>query len=135
MSMTVTVFFEDPFYVGLLERCEDDRLTAAKIIFGAEPSDAEVWRYLLHHLDGLRFSPPVEGVRSVVPAANPKRRQRQAARAQTHFMGTKAQQALQLAREENKQERRRQSRERRDAEEARKLKLRIAKKKARHRGH
>ena len=135
MSMTVTVFFEDPFYVGWVEHCEDSRLTAAKIIFGAEPSDAEVWRYLLHHLDGLRFSPPVEGVRSVVPAANPKRRQRQAAHATTRFLGTKAQQALSLAHAEAKQERRRQCRAHREAEEARKLKLRIAKKKARHRGH
>ena len=43
MSMTVTVFFEDPFYVGWVEHCEDSRLTVAKIVFGAEPSDAEVF--------------------------------------------------------------------------------------------
>ena len=58
MSMTVTVFFEDPFYVGWVEHCEDSRLTVAKIVFGAEPSDAEVWRFLLQHMDSLRFSPP-----------------------------------------------------------------------------
>ena len=93
-----------------------------KIVFGAEPSDAEVWRFLLQHMDSLRFSPPVDGVKPFAIASNPKRRQRQAAHATTRFLGTKAQQALSLAHAEAKQERRQ-------------LEIRIAKKKARHRGH
>ena len=135
MSMTVTVFFEDPFYVGWVEHCEDSRLTVAKIVFGAEPSDAEVWRFLLQHMDSLRFSPPVDGVKPFAIASNPKRRQRQAAQATTRFLGTKAQQALSLAHAEAKQEHRQQCRAHREAEEERKLEIRIAKKKARHRGH
>ena len=131
MSMTVTVFFEDPFYVGWVEHCEDSRLTVAKIVFGAEPSDAEVWRFLLQHMDSLRFSPPVDGVKPFAIASNPKRRQRQAAHATTRFLGTKAQQALSLAHAEAKQERRQQCRAHREAEEERKLEIRIAKKKAR----
>ena len=36
----LTVFFEDPFWVGVFERIENGRLSAAKVTFGAEPKGA-----------------------------------------------------------------------------------------------
>ena len=33
----LTVFFEDPFWIGVFERIENGRLSAAKVTFGAEP--------------------------------------------------------------------------------------------------
>lgn len=32
----LTVFFEDPFWVGVFERIEDGKLSAAKVTFGSE---------------------------------------------------------------------------------------------------
>ena len=32
-----TIFFEEPFWVGIFERIEDGKLSAAKVTFGAEP--------------------------------------------------------------------------------------------------
>lgn len=44
---TLTVFFEDPFWVAVAERMEGGKLSACKITFGAEPKDGEVWAYIL----------------------------------------------------------------------------------------
>lgn len=34
--------FEDPFWTGVFERCEDGRLSAARVVFGSEPKDYEI---------------------------------------------------------------------------------------------
>ena len=49
MKASLTVFFEDPFWVGVFERIEDGKLSVCKVTFGAEPKDYEVWDYVLHH--------------------------------------------------------------------------------------
>ena len=46
VSGKLTVFFEDPFWVGIFERIEDGRLSVAKVTFGAEPKDYEVQQAL-----------------------------------------------------------------------------------------
>ena len=38
----LTVYFEEPFWVGIFERIDDGKLSAAKVTFGAEPKDYEV---------------------------------------------------------------------------------------------
>ena len=134
MGVTLTVFFDEPFYAGLFEQAEEGRLRVSKVVFGAEPSDQQVYDWLLANYYKLRFSPPVHGVKQIQLAANPKRRQRQAAKADAGI-GTKAQMAIQLAREAAKQARKTITKEQREQEEERKLQLRIEKKKAKHRGH
>ena len=37
----LTVFFEEPFWVGIFERIEDGKLSVAKVTFGAEPKEAD----------------------------------------------------------------------------------------------
>ena len=72
----LTVFFEEPFWVGVFERIENGRLSVAKVTFGAEPKEPEVLIYLLRHYYRLPFSPAVET--AVKPAhRNPKRAQRE----------------------------------------------------------
>lgn len=131
---TLTVYFEDPFWVAVVERIENDRLSVCKITFGAEPKDYEVRDYVLRHYYRLKFSPSVEVVVRK-EATNPKRMQREAHR-QTEAVGigTKSQQALQLQREENKSERKIVSREMREAEKQRQFELKQQKRKEKHRG-
>ena len=38
----LTVYLEDPFWVGVFEKIENGKLSAAKVTFGAEPKDYEV---------------------------------------------------------------------------------------------
>lgn len=136
LRSTLTVFFEAPFWVGVYERQDGGRLEACKITFGAEPKDYEVWAYLLDNWRKLSFSPPVEAARPEERRINPKRQQREiAARLQSPGVGTKAQQALQMQREQLKQERKTRSREQREAEKERRFELRQQKKQQKRRGH
>ena len=39
---SLTVYFDDPFWVGVFEITMENMLSVAKITFGSEPKDAEV---------------------------------------------------------------------------------------------
>ena len=131
----LTVFFEEPFWVGVFELIENGKLSAFKVTFGAEPKDYEVYEFVLRHYYSLNFSPAVSTVVREVKK-NPKRMQRDAKKQlQNTGIGTKSQQALKLQQEQNKQERKEKSRERKQAESKRLFELKQQKKKDKHRGH
>ena len=135
VSGKLTVYFEEPFWVGVFERIEDGKLSAAKVTFGAEPKDYEVQEYIQKCYSGLKFSPAVETVVKEIKR-NPKRMQREAKRQmQETGIGTKSQQALKLQQEQNKQERNVRSREQKEAEELRMFELKQRKKREKHKGH
>ena len=50
VSGRLTVFFEEPFWIGVFER---------KVTFGAEPKDYEVYDFVLRNYYRLKFSPAV----------------------------------------------------------------------------
>ena len=52
----LTVYFEEPFWVGVFERIEDGKLSVAKVTFGAEPKDYEVQEYIRKYYSSLKFS-------------------------------------------------------------------------------
>ena len=115
----LTIFFEEPFWVGIFERIEDGKLSAVKVTFGAEPKDCEVQEYIQKWYFSLKFSPVVETVVKDIKR-NPKRMQREAKKQMLEIgIGTKSQQALKLQQEQNKQERKEKSRKRKEAEEQR----------------
>ena len=114
----LTVWFADPFWVGVYEREAEGRLEVCRHTFGAEPKDGEVWQWLLSAWRGLDFSPAVEAPRRPSGRENPKRARRQARnRPEKTGAGTKAQQALQLQREARRAERAQRHRQRDAAEE------------------
>ena len=105
VSGKLTVYFEAPFWVGVFERIEDGKLSVAKVTFGAEPKDFELQEYIQKCYSALKFSPVVETVVKELKR-NPKRMQREAKRQmQETGVGTKAQQALKLQQEQDKQKR------------------------------
>ena len=131
----LTVFFEEPFWVGVFEKIEDGKLSAAKVIFGAEPKDYEVNEFLLKYYYGLQFSPAVENVVNE-RKRNDKRLHRDAKKQiQEKGIGTKSQQALKLQQEQFKQERKTKKRERKELEEQRMFELKQQKKREKHKGH
>ncbi|EJN83574.1 YjdF family protein, partial [Actinomyces naeslundii] len=103
ISAQLTVFFDGRFWVGVLEHHElrhggdaNSRaitVRAARHVFGAEPSDVELYDFLLTHggilIDRAAASPPVPAPRSVdssstprpIPSAPPGRPPRRPARA------------------------------------------------------
>lgn len=135
VSSTLTVYHDGQFWVGLAEHVEDGRYGAARIVFGAEPSNEEILRFVVSKWAKLSFfcHGPAEASK---PAKNPKRRAREAAKAlKRPAMSTKAQQALSAQREAMKQGSA-HARSRRRAEEAdARFEQRKLKRKQKHRGH
>jgi hypothetical protein len=130
----LSVFFDEPFWVGVFERIEDGKLSVAKVTFGAEPKDYEVYDFVLKHYYNLQFSPAFE-VAVAEKHINPKRMQREIKKQMSNTgIGTKSQQALKLQHEQYKTERKKKNREQKQAEEQRLFELRQQKKKEKHRG-
>ena len=134
ISVAVKVFFEEPFWIGVVERTSEEGLRVCKVTFGAEPKDYEVLAFLLENYDKLRFGPSVETVVKET-GSNPKRMQRMAQRElREPGIGTKSQQALKLQQELMKTERRVYSREQKEAEKERRFEQKQQKRKEKHRG-
>lgn len=141
MSTSFTIFFDGQFWIGVLERRDQDGLRAVKVTFGSEPSNAELYDWIRDNGNSL-----VERLASAWPVAdtsiaerqirNPKRRHREAARAAKQVQtSTAAQRAI----KNDQQEQGRQSaRTRRDQRRANAKQVRAQKRaqaRAKHRGH
>ena len=135
VSTTLTVFHDGQFWVGLAEHVEDGRYGVARIVFGAEPSDEEILRFVASEWERLAFFGD-ESTETSKPAKNPKRRAREAAKTlKRPAMSTKAQQALAAQREAMKQESA-QAKSQRHADEAgARFERRKLRRKQKHRGH
>lgn len=133
-SGKLTVFFEEPFWVGVFERVSEGKLSVCKVTFGAEPKDYEIYDFVLKNYYRLRFSPAV-AIETKEAGRNPKRVQREVRKqVQNTGIGTKSQQALKLQQEQMKTERKTISREQWEAEKERRFSLKQQKKKEKHKG-
>lgn len=139
MTTKLTVLFEDPFWIGLFERTDGGKYQVARIVFGAEPTDLEVFNYILENGQKIRYSEPTAADKKMlsdIGKISPKRLQRMAAKEmKSSGKLNKAFEVVRLEREKNKKERRSVSRQERDAEIKRKFELKQRKKKEKHKGH
>ena len=132
---SLTVCFQEPFWVGLYQRDGGDGCELCRIVFGGEPGDGEVYAWLLELWRGLVFG-PVEGEWVKKEPANPKRRQREIHRAvRPAGVGTRAQEALKRQQAQGKEARKRLGRAEREAERERRFVLRQEKRRKKHSGH
>lgn len=135
VSSILTVRFDGQFWVGIVERIEDGRLSACRVVFGAEPSNEEVLEFVLERWTSLLFSEPVKCEPSKM-AGNPKRRQREAAReVARHGASTKAQIALAEQRETWACEKKARARALLDAERRGRFEQKQEKTRKKKRGH
>lgn len=134
VSGKLTVFFEEPFWVGIFECISERKLSVCKVTFGAEPKDYEVYDFVLKNYYQLRFSLAV-ATDVKESGRNPKRIKREVRKqTQNTGIGTKSQQALKLQQEQLKTERKTVSREQREAQKQRQFELKQQKRKEKHRG-
>ena len=132
---SLTILFEAPFWVGIYQRTGGGTCQVCRIVFGGEPKDYEVYEFLLKNWKKLQFSPPVPVECAAERKINPKRMRREiSSRLQDRGIGTKAQQALQLQREQAGLERKERRHRAREEERDRQYALRQEKKKQKHRG-
>lgn len=133
-SVAFTVFFQEPFWVGVLECISHGELSVCKVTFGAEPKDYEVCEFLLKNYYSLKLS-TVSGADTKERIKNPKRMHREIKRnLQGNGIGTKSQQALKQQYEETKQLQKVNRREEKEAQRQQQFELKQQKKKEKHRG-
>ena len=138
ISAQFTLYFDGRFWVGVLEHHERHRggdmigqeitVRAVRYVFGAEPTDVELYDFLLARsgelIDRAAESPAVPASRSVGSSSrrpNPKRAARQAAKEAARARpSTAAQAALAATREETaaRASRDRSRRRRQEADDA-----------------
>ena len=136
MEGKLTVYFEDPFWVGVFERDDETGYCVSRVVFGPEPTNAELYEYVKREYVNLDFGRKIEDQVRIVRKKNFKRMQREVRKEiYEEGVGTKAQQAMKLQMELNGKERQVVSREKQREEEALKFKLKQEKKKEKHRGH
>ncbi|MET9067306.1 YjdF family protein [Streptosporangium sandarakinum] len=122
--VSLSVYFEGSFWVGVLEIVQDGGLRATRFVLGSEPTDAELYDFLMRYgtalLERAEASPavPVDGARREA-RVNPKRAAKLAARAagRVSRRSTASQEAMRLELESRKQEARTDHRERSRARE------------------
>lgn len=135
-SIKLTVFFEEPFWVGVFESCYGDRLEVAKIIFGEEPKDFQVYEVVNSKYYSIPFGRTSLKVESSDKKENPKRLQRKIKNeVKSAGVGTKAQTAMKLEMEAKKLERKKASKEIAEEEKRKRYEQKQQKKKEKHRGH
>ena len=135
MEGKLTVYFEDPFWVGVYERQDETGYSVARVVFGSEPTDVVLYQFILQHYDEFHFGRSLPTGSIEKKEKNYKRIQREARKVmQETGVGTKAQQAMKLSLTETKQERREISsaEQKRDAEQ--RFQERQEKKKEKRRG-
>ena len=64
ISTTLTVYFDGHFWVGIAERIDNERLEACRIVFGAEPSNEDIYQFVLRQWDQLHFCAPIDAAPS-----------------------------------------------------------------------
>lgn len=136
--MKLTILFEPPYWIGLLEDERDGLLYATRFIFGAEPNDPQVYEFVLNEVRHMfpRMTVGVAVESRAEKPMNPKRMQREVRRELAQVgMNTKAQEAMRLELEAAKKAREAVSREERDAKRDYKRALALQKAKDKHRGH
>jgi hypothetical protein len=135
VASKLTVFFDDPFWVGIYECRTNMVLEVARIVFGEEPKDYQVYYYFLENWSNLRFSPPVDESIREEHRINPKRMQRAINKQLSQIgVGTKAQQALKLQHEQTVVQRKVFNKQRSEEEKIFQFELKQQKKKEKHRG-
>jgi hypothetical protein len=54
-TIKATIYPEKQYWIGTFERTDKEGYAVARHIFGGEPSDQEIYRFVLDHYDDLKF--------------------------------------------------------------------------------
>lgn len=140
-SITLTVYFDGSMWQGLLRKHIAGEISMAKHTFGSEPTDPELYEFVLHEIEHLRFSAPKALAEEVVKncRGNFKRMQRQVKKSlkqENLKRETLAQEVMRLQLEfDAKQAAKKSSRQEREKLKQEKFKQKQIKKKKKKKGH
>lgn len=136
--MSLTIYYDGQFWVGVIEVSEDGKLKAYRYVFGTEPKDIEVLHFIYFKLTTIISNSSQNGVcekRKSAKKVNPKRLQRQVAQEMKNTgISSKAQEALKQELEEKKLKKKITSKQAREEMKQQKYLNRKKKAKEKHRG-
>ncbi len=136
MECKFTVFFDPPFWVGIVEIIENNQCRAARHVFGAEPTEPDLLNFAMHQYSRLKFSRSAEINTHDRPTVNYKRQMREIrAQMDNPQKSTRAQEIIRQEYELKAAELKRDTRENRLQEVDRKYRLKKEKQAKKHRGH
>lgn len=139
ITITATIFFETRYWVGTFERTDKEGYAVARHIFGAEPSDPEIYDFVLNHYHELNFG-ELKAVSIQIRRMNPKRVQREVRREmeklkETARPSTLAQDYMREEIERKKKEKTSVSSAEKQARKDEQFEIKQQKKKEKQRGH
>lgn len=138
-TIQVTILLENSFWVGIFERNDAEGYAVARQIFGEEPTDPELYDFILSHYQVLKFTEP-KNFKLVIKRKNPKRMKREVRKVMEKSKDqlkktTRAQEVLRLELEINKKIKKTLDKKEIQEQLQKKFMLKQAKKKQKHRGH
>ncbi|MFE0566160.1 YjdF family protein [Priestia megaterium] len=136
--MSLTIYHDGQFWVGIIEVVEDGKLRAFRYVFGTEPKDTEILDFIYYKLLNIINQSVHSGIdveEKSDKKINPKRLQRQVAK-QINKVGvtTKAQEAMKQEYEEKKKNKKKRAKQYREELKDQKYLMKKQKAKAKHKG-
>ncbi|WP_129707538.1 YjdF family protein [Priestia megaterium] len=136
--MSLTIYHDGQFWVGIIEVVEDGKLRAFRYVFGAEPKDTEILDFIYYRLLDIINQSVHSGLDVKIKSnkkLNPKRLQRQVAKEINKIgISTKAQEAMKQEYEEKKKSRKKKAKQYHEELKEQKYLMKKLKAKARHKG-
>ncbi|KML31435.1 YjdF family protein [Priestia aryabhattai] len=136
--MSLTIYHDGQFWVGIIEVVEDGKLRAFRYVFGAEPKDTEILDFIYYRLLDIINQSVHSGLdvkRKSDKKINPKRLQRQVAKERNKLgVSTKAEEAIKQEYEEKKKSKKKRAKQYREELKEQKYLMKKQKAKAKHKG-
>src|SRR5690348_8233299 len=136
--MSLTIYHDAQFWVGIIEVVEDGKLRAFRYVFGAEPKDKEILDFIYYRLLDIINQSVHSGLdvrRKSDKKINPKRLQRQVAKERNKVgVSTKAEEAIKQEYEEKKKSKKKRAKQYREELKEQKYIMKKQKAKSNHKG-
>ncbi len=138
-TIKATIFFEKRYWVGTFERTDKEGYAVAKHIFGPEPTNPEVYDFVVNRYQELKFG-ELKEINIIIQRMNPKRVQREIRREmarikETSKPSTFTQDYMREEVEKRKKERKSLSSAEKQARKDEQFVIKLEKRKEKHRGH
>lgn len=136
-KIQVTIQHNGRFFEAIFERNDDQGVAVCRHIFGSEPSDPEIYEFILHHYHQLKFSTPLQ-FELVIKRKKFKRMMREVKKEMSkprEHRETRSHELLREEMEKNKKTRKKISKKQKQQAIEDKFQLKQLKRKQKHRGH
>jgi hypothetical protein len=136
LKTKLTIYFENPFWVGIFEKTDNNNYSAFRLVFPVEPKDADIYDLILNNYSVINYSTAVKiNGKTEKCRINPKRLQKVAKNEMTKTNRLKkAYIAINKEREKNKKEKIKNSKIIKLEKEKLKFSIKKQKRKDKHRG-